>query len=538
MTTDTTLVRHAELIAGLMRPAAYTHGVDRVELIETHISSVLLAGEFAYKVKKPVNLGFVDFSTLAQRRFYCEEEIRLNRRTAPQLYLGVVPITGSAAQPRFGAESSAAGDAIEYAVKMRRFDGDALLDRRAQRGVLGRDEIDQLARAIADFHAAAARARPETEAGRPEVAMRWARENFSQLAAHALESGVEAGLDRLRRWTEREFERRGAAMTRRFDAGLVRECHGDLHLGNIVLLDGRPTLFDAIEFNPQLHWIDVISDIAFAFMDLFDHGLERFAWRLLDRYLQDTGDYAGLDVLRFYAVYRALVRAKVARIRADQPHIDAEERDRARGHCAHYVRLAESLSHSRFRQPPLVIMFGLSGAGKTTVAGHVLERLGALRVRSDIERKRLFRIEPGARLEGAALAAMYARDATRRTYDRLAEQARTIIGAGYPAIIDAAFLRREERDAFRALSATLGARFALVECTAPADVLRARVNRRAAQDIDASDATVAVLERQLATHEPVAPEERAACWRVRTDAEPAALEVICDEIAAQIAAAD
>ncbi len=533
MKTDPALVRHSELIAGLMQTAAYSHPVDRVELIETHISSVLLAGEFAYKIKKPVNLGFVDFSTLARRRLYCEEEIRLNRRTAPQLYLDAVPITGTEAQPRIGGD----GNVIEYAVRMRRFEDEALLDRRARRGELAADEIDRLAQAIADFHAVAARATRESGYGTPDRAIDWARENFSQLQARPL-AGVQATLDQLLQWTEREFEGRRASMARRLEGGQVRECHGDLHLGNIVLLNGCPTLFDAIEFNPQLRWIDVINDLAFAFMDLFDHGLERFAWRLLDRYLQATGEYAGLEVLRFYAVYRALVRAKVARIRADQPSISADEHAGALAHCAHYVRLADSLSQIRLPRPLLVITFGLSGAGKTTVASLLLERLGALRVRSDVERKRLFSVARGTRLVDGALTAMYAHDATRRTYARLFELARTITAAGYPAIIDAAFLRRAERDEFRALAGTLGARFVLIECTAPADVLRARIARRMEQGSDASDATVAVLERQLATHEPVAPDERAACWQVRTDVDPAALEVRCDEVAAQIAAAD
>jgi len=533
MNTDAALLRHAELIAALMRPAAYPHAAEHVELIETHISSVLLAGEFAYKIKKPVSLGFVDFSSLAQRRFYCEEEVRLNRRTAPQLYLDVVPITGPESQPRLDG----AGAPIEYAVRMRRFAGEALLDARARRGELNADEIDRLARAIADFHALAAHAAPEAREGAPDLVLRWARENFAQLRPGPLEADAAAALAQLSDWTEREFSRLRAPLAQRRASGFVRECHGDLHLGNIVLLDGSPTLFDAIEFNRELHWIDVINDLAFTYMDLFDHGLPQFGWRLLDRYLQATGDYTGLDLLRFYSVYRALVRAKVARIRADQPALAAVDRGAALAHCAHYLRLALTISRRAIQPPLLVIMFGLSGSGKTTVAGRLLEGLGGVRVRSDVERKRLTGTDLTARLEGPALKALYSSDATRRTYARLADLARTIIGFGYPAIIDAAFLRRAEREEFRVLAHALGARYALIECTAAADVLRARVKRRMAQEADASDATTAVLENQLATHEPVADEERADCCRIATDADSAVLEARCAEVVAQLTGA-
>jgi aminoglycoside phosphotransferase family enzyme/predicted kinase len=534
MNTDAALLRHAELIAALMRPAAYPHAAARVELIETHISSVLLAGEFAYKIKKPVNLGFVDFSSLAQRRFYCEEEVRLNRRTAPQLYLDVVPIAGTELQPRLGGE----GTPIEYAVRMRRFAGDALLDVCARRGDLNAVQIDRLARAIADFHALAARADPESSEGTPNLVLRWARENFVQLQAQPLRADVAAALVQLSAWTEREVSRLRASIEHRREHGFVRECHGDLHLGNIVLLDGDPTLFDAIEFNRELRWIDVINDLAFTYMDLFDHGLPQFGWRLLDRYLQATGDYAGLDLLRFYSVYRALVRAKVARIRAAQPALADRERQAALAHCAHYVRLAATLARRGMQQPVLAIMSGLSGSGKTTVAGRLLEGLGAVRVRSDVERKRLAGIDLTARLEGPALNALYSADATRQTYARVADLSRVIIGAGYPAIIDAAFLRRAERDEFRTLARAAGARFALIECTAAVDVLRARVTRRIAKEADASDATAAVLEGQLAMREPVADEEQAYCYRIATDVDDATLEARCAEVAAQLPEAD
>ena len=511
METVASLAQHAALIAGLRRQAAFPHPADRIEAIETHISTVVLAGEFAYKIKKPVDLGFADFSTLALRRRYCEEEIRLNRRAAPALYLDVVAITGTLKQPHVGGGEGSG--VLEYAVRMRRFPGEARLDRVARAGALTAAHIDRLAAEIAALHARCEPAPPGSDYGTPAEIERWAMENLAALG----EGGAAAArpaVGRLRQWTALELQRRCAAMAERRADGHVRECHGDLHLGNLVLIDGTPLPFDCIEFNDRLRFIDVINDVAFTFMDLVDHGLPALGWRLMDAYLQHTGDYGGLAVLRFYAVYRALVRAKIARIRLGQPGTPAAEQAEDRTAEARYIEVAGQLSDAG--APRLILMCGVAGSGKSTVAQGLLERLGAIRVRSDVERKRLAGAVGAHRIEPVG-AGLYRADATRGTYQRLAELARAILQADTSAIVDATFLLREQRDTFRQLAERQGVACAIVACEAPPAVLRARVAQRLQQRSDPSDASIEVLEHQLASFDPLTPEELACTIRVDSD---------------------
>ena len=505
------------LIAALRDPACYPHPVQEVELIETHISWVLLAGEYAYKVKKPVRLPFLDFGTLEARRRYCDEELRLNRRTAPGLYLEVVPIVHTAR----GFAISAPGEPLEYAVKMRRFGAEALADDMARRGALGPAQADAIAAALAGFHASAPRARPGDPYGAPAGVAEPAIENFGQIAALGTDAAMAARLAQLRAWTAGECRRLEGVFAARKAAGRVRECHGDLHLGNIAFIDGRAVPFDCIEFDPALRWIDVMSEVAFLVMDLIAHRLAGAAWRLLNRWLEASGDYEGIAVLRFYLVYRAMVRAKIARIRGlDDPF-------------RLYAGLAESLT--RAPPSPLVLMHGLPGSGKTTVSQVALERLGAVRLRSDVERKRLHGLALDARTQAALDAGIYSAAASRRTYEHLAALAAGILEAGYPAIVDAAFLQREQRDLFRQLADERGASCAIAACTAPEAILRRRVIERQSGAGDASDAGAAVLEHQLAIAQPFTPQELAIVVAVETTGEDRIARAL-DALAASLAA--
>lgn len=500
------------LIAALREPGRYPPGASgplgRVDLLETHISCVLLAGDYAYKIKKPVNLGFLDFTTLDARRFCCEEELRLNRRTAPSLYLDVVPITGSASDPVLGGD----GPPIEYAVRMRRFSQDALLGRMARDGTLPDGCLDDLGLRVAQFHQGLEPAGADRMYASPAQVLAAAMQNFDQIQSLAGPGEDAAALATLRNWTAREH----AALETEFEArkreGYVRECHGDLHLGNIVLLDGAPVPFDGIEFNPEFRWIDVMNEVAFLVMDLEEHRLPRLAFRFLNRYLETGGDYAGMAVLRFYIVYRAVVRAKVARIRGHQAGLDAKARELAAGEHAHYLGFAQGIA-ARGRGA-VILMHGLSGSGKTTVARQLAESLQAVQLRSDVERKRLHGLEPGARTGSALAEGIYSPAGSERTYARLAVLARQVIAAGYPVIVDAAFLDARRRSAFRALAREAGVPFAIVSCEASDALLRERVARRGTQGADASEAGLAVLERQLAAREPFAPGESAEVVRV------------------------
>ncbi|HQR75622.1 MAG TPA: AAA family ATPase [Burkholderiaceae bacterium] len=523
MTGDQELQRHEALVRGLQNPLAYPEPVDRVERIDTHISTVLLAGEHAYKIKKPLNLGFLDFSTLMQRRQACADEVRLNRRTAPAIYLEVAVITGSIDAPRIETASAQTGDAevIEYAVRMRRFDPNQTLDQLALRGQLGVDVVAELAAAVADLHQ---HATVVPEFGSPDRIEHWALDNFRAMRDHVQSADDRARLDALEAWTRSEARAQAALMAERVHTGCVRECHGDLHLGNVALIDGAPVVFDAIEFNRELRCIDVISDMAFAFMDLADHGLPRLAWRLASAYLERTGDYAGLPLLRYYAVYRALVRAKVALVRLRQPQLPHPVRLREHMSFEHYLALAERLRGEGAAL--LAATTGLSGSGKSTVALALAERVGGVRIRSDVERKRLFGLAPSRASDGS----IYTVEANEKTYVRLVECARNGLVARVPVIIDAACLRRAERLRFRDLARELAAHFALIVCSAPTEILRARVAARAASGTDASEADLVVLERQLGWYEAPADDEQAWAHHVDTSQHSAQVEAICDRL--------
>ena len=492
------------LVVGLRNTGAYPHAVDRVELIETHISYVVLAGEYVYKIKKAVELGFLDFRSLDSRLFYCNEELRLNRRTAPDLYLKVVPIDGTAEHPRVAG----AGRAIEYAVMMRRFEQAARLDCMLANQRLTPGIIDELATRIVDFHRSITVARPEQGFGTLQTIAEPARQNIAQLMPLLEREDDRAALTAYGDWLEAQHDRLGDLFARRLDAGFVRECHGDLHLANIVLIDARVVLFDCIEFNEQFRWIDVFNEVSFLAMDLRSRGKPDWSWRLIDRYLEATGDFEGLSLLRYYVAYRAMVRAKVDLIRARQ----LTRGDRAavidpvlleKGHA--HLQLA--LSCCAPARPSILITHGPSGSGKTSGSLALLERLGAIRLRSDIERKRLHGVPILAHGGDQPGRGLYAADATHATYARLRELARDIVHSGYPAIVDAAFLQRWQRESFRSLAADLGVPFAIIDFSAPPGCLRARVASRHASGSDASDADLAVLEHQLATHEPLQSDE-------------------------------
>ena len=289
----------AVLVAALRNPACYPHPAEQVEVIETHISYVLLSGAYAYKIKKAVALGFLDFSTLARRRMYCEEELRLNRRLAPELYLAVVAITGPPDVPRFAGN----GEAIEYAVQMTRFSQEDLLDRQLAVGCLSPDMIDQLADQLADFHGGAERAPPDGRFGSPEAVWEPMAQNFAQLGKQLSDAAHRSRLADLEAWSRKRFSQLAGLLATRLRDGWIRECHGDLHLGNIARTGAGLRIFDCIEFDPGLRWIDVLNEIAFLTMDLEERGRADYGHRLLNRYLEANGDYSGLPLLAFYTVY-------------------------------------------------------------------------------------------------------------------------------------------------------------------------------------------------------------------------------------------
>lgn len=515
------------LVNALRDPTRYPHPAAAIEVVETHISYVVLAGDYAYKLKKPVDLGFLDFTTLAARRRYCEEELRLNSRTAPALYLDVLPIGGSPENPVLGG----IGPPIEFALRMRRFAQDALMDAMARAGTLGAEHVDALALEIAAFHARAPRAPDESAFGTSEQVLEPALANFEFIDDPVL-SSVRDVLEALLRWTRTEYERIGGTVARRRLEGHVRECHGDLHLGNVAWIDGRPVLFDCIEFDPGLRWIDVMSEIAFLVMDLLDRHQRALAWHCLDTYLQRTGDYDGVDLLRFFLVYRAMVRAKIALIRDREAGVAPSMIVATDRPFRSYLELASSLARSA--RPAVVLMHGLSGAGKSSLALALIEALGAIRVRADVERKRLHGLDPTARTKTGIGRGLYGPAADADTYVYLGRLAGAIVQSGWTAVVDATFLRRADRDAFRALARSIGCPFLIVACQAPADVLRTRVAARTVAAQDASEAGLEVLERQLATVEALAADEGVDAITVATHQPAGSTMTTLAEIARRI----
>jgi len=486
--------------------------------IETHISHVLLHDGHAYKLKKAIATSFLDQSTLARRRQACAEELRLNRRLAPDLYLDVVQITGTPAAPCLGGE----GRVLDVAVRMREFDEAGLWDRLAARGELHAADIDDLAARLAAFHAAAEAAPPGGPLGSPALVRQALLDSLVDLQAQAARAGWPdaaglATLAQLRAWEAEAFARAEPVLARRLAGGRVREGHGDLHLGNVAREHGRCLVFDGIEFNERFRWIDVMDEVAFLAMDLHAHDLPALAHRFVNAYLEACGDYEGLRVLGYYLVHRALVRAKVAQLRVAQAAGD--EQAAARAAAQRYLALASRLAAGRARA--LVITHGLSGSGKTTLTSGLVEATGAVRVRADVERKRLAGLAPLQSSGSTPGAGLYTAAMNEATQARLLQAAADGIEGGWPVILDATFIRRHARDEARACARALQVPFFIARFSAPPEVLRERVRRRGAAGADASEADEVVLAAQMQAMEPLQADELALCFEVQPSAPPA-----------------
>lgn len=477
-----------ELIQSLTDPGRYPHPTGPIQVIETHISWLLLTGEYAYKIKKPVNFGFLDFTTLEQRRHCCEEELRLNQRLAPDIYIDVVPIGGSPQAPCLGASENI----IEYAVKMYQFDPELRLDRLLQRQLFESHWIDLLAEQIADFHQRIPIVAPDSPWGEPETLWEMVADNFRQIPPDHLNPDDWSLLQRLSTQVAQQFRSLEERIRQRKRNGHVRECHGDLHLANINLFHDQLRLFDCIEFNLEFRWIDTLSDLAFLLMDLEANGQFRWANRCLNRYLELTGDYQGLPLLNFYKAYRAMVRAKVAML---GPAPDLET-------CRHYLQL--TAHYCRERQPTVFLMHGVSGSGKSYLSERLAEEVGVIRIRSDVERKRLYR---ELSLQGHSLA-LYSAEMNTRTFQYLLNTTAQALKAGYSVVVDATFIMQRTRNAYVELAESLEIPVRIISCHCEQNLIEARLKRRQAEGLDPSDADVSVMHDQLQIQQPLTSEEQ------------------------------
>ena len=490
-------------LQSLLQPAAYPHPVREVRLIETHISWVLLTGEFAYKIKKPVHFTFVDLRSPERRAFFCAEELRLNRRFAPELYLRVAPVTFGGG--RAGIDGR--GEVIDHAVCMRQFRTADELAALLAGGELDPAAIAAFGGELARRHEALPRPGAEEPWGRPDTVRALLLRNLSEClqAAETL-----AAAEAVRSLTEAYVARIEAAepwIAGRRAAGRVRECHGDLHAGNVARYGGRLLAFDCIEFEPAFRWIDVAEEIGCLYMDLRARGFDAHAQAFIGGYLFESGDYPACRLLHLYGAHRALVRAKVAALRAAEA--DATDPQSRAASCAEhgrYLDCARGLLAPR--RPRLILMCGLSGSGKTWLAERLAPRLMAVHVRSDVERKRLGGLAPEQRSGSALGQGLYSAAMSAAAYQRLRQCAAEALGGGLSVVVDATCQRREERARLASLGPEHGAVVRVVFCHAPRAVLEARIAARQHAAADASEADRGVLALQQARFEPIEAAER------------------------------
>lgn len=479
------------LIQQMMQPRFYPHTVvEPICLIQTHISFVLLTGEYVYKLKKSVNFGFLDYSSLESRRHFCQQELQMNQRGASEIYLAVLPIS----QQGETFELGSAANVVEYTLKMRQFPQENLWTSVFDRQELSESHLEELGRTVARFHA---------ESPTDDYIQKFGRSDRIKAAIDGNYQATEKYIDRVqtrdrfeqtKEYTDRFFDQNRELFDQRIAQGKIRSCHGDLHLRNIATWHDKILLFDCIEFNEPFRLVDVMYDVAFVVMDLDARDRRDLANIFLNTYVEETGDWEGLQVLPLYLCRQAYVRAKVTSFLLDDPGISDEEKQQASENSQHYYQLA--WDYTQPRQGRLLVMFGLSGSGKSTVARWVAHHVGAIQIRSDAVRKHLAGIPLNQRGEET----IYSEEMTRQTYDRVLELGRLLASKGWSVILDAKFDRSIWRKKAIELAIAENLPLQILHCQAPVSVMRDRLNRRAG---DIADATADLLDAQLAEAEPL-----------------------------------
>ena len=508
-----------DLATALSRPDAYPFPVDRVEVRRTHVSMLFFAGERVYKIKRPVDLGFLDFSTPARREFFCHEEVRLNRRLAPDVYLGVVPVLetapGIVAVAASGYEPPE-GRACEAAVEMRRLPARRMLDHLLDQGAVDNGMLDAIVDVLVRFHRDAPTGPGVNEHGTPSAVRDIVMANLQRVDEQAPTAASPALRRHLAARLDAKLVELDAQLRRRVETGRIREGHGDLHAGNICVADGV-AIYDCIEFDRALRCVDTARDLAFLVMDLDMRGFRGFGRYVVHRYAEEAGDRELPAVLPLYKAHLAAVRGWATALAGD---LDSARR---------YLHLATGYT----LPASLVLMSGLPGTGKSWAARHVARPLGAAIVRTDVVRKRLAGIPPDRHPSGAELEALYSAAADGRTYGRVLEECRAFLAEGRPVVVDATFGRRQRRDAFRALATELGVPVLLVAVTTPESVVEARLRRRRARSGEVSDADLEVYRLAQARFEPI--DEVPVRGRVAVDGTAPAADTVTRVLDALIA---
>jgi aminoglycoside phosphotransferase family enzyme/predicted kinase len=497
------MTHYPELIDALLKGTAFDHPVNNLQCIETHISWVILTGDLCYKIKKPVDFGFLNFSTLDLRHHFCKEELRLNARFAPDIYLSVITITGTPSRPEINGH----GPILEYAVKMRQFDPAQSFTRLLQDQTLNVKHIIACGQQIAIFHQHIPALPVQSGAGNFEHIAEPVRDNFRQIRELDILSTTQS-LDVIETHSLTLLQQLHDIFTQRQHDGFIRECHGDLHCANLAVIEGQVVPFDGIEFNPDFYQIDTINDIAFLVMDLMVHEHDDLACVFLNTYLEKSGDYAGLKVLNFYLIYRTLVKAKVAALRALQ--CDATERENMMIEFNDYLSLAQ-----RYTRPPrpwLILLHGVSGCGKSWITDRITEQFFAIRIRSDAERKRLWAQQP----EPQNPERLYGPAFNKKTYRHLLNLAENILEAGFCLIVDATFLRQSHRQPFLDLAHRKHRPARIISLACDKKRLQQQHHIRAQDPDNLSDADYSITLQQLQVIEPLSQQEQKIGLRLST----------------------
>lgn len=507
-----------ELIKTLQNPTLYDHPTEAFKVLETHISWVILTGSFAYKIKKPVDFGFLDFSSLEKRKHFCEQELQLNRRLAPSLYLDVIPISGSTTHPIINNTENS--PSIEYALKMTQFTQDGILSNLQEKRALTSYHITELSTTLANFHQHVEVASSNSPFGTLDAVQTPIEENFQQIQSQLTLLGIDNdnALHSIKAWARSSFERLRPLIDARKERGFTRECHGDLHLGNITLFNHELVIFDCIEFNASLRWVDTISDLAFLVMDLEKRGEIAYANLLCNNYIEQSGDYEGMALLYFYKSYRALVRAKVAVLSIQKEGDErgaAENKHSLMEEYRQYISLADSYESMPDRY--ILLMHGYSGSGKSVVSNTLVEQLGVMRIRSDVERKRLFKYQASDRSDSPLDGGIYTKEATHRTYDRIVKLSTTILEGGMPVVVDATHLQLWQRHSLLKVAESHAVPLLIISCCAENKILEERVKKRLHEKSDVSEAGIKTLQSQQQTSDALSSSELNYTVHVHTD---------------------
>lgn len=489
------------LLLDLLRPEAHAGRPKEVGFLATHISWLLFAGERVYKLKQPVDLGFLDYRTLEQRKHFCEEEVRLNRRMAPDVYLGVVSITrGEDDRLRIGGE----GEPLEYAVEMKRLPAGRMLDVMLERGELDNQMLNNVAGLLARFHAGAATGLGVDEHGAPAAVRLNVLENFEQLAPFVGAPGEgdavlsPAHLEFLKSRQLRFLDEHEALLGQRVETGRIRDGHGDLHSGNLCFLPSGVVAYDCIEFCDRFRCGDVAVDLAFLAMDLDVRGFPAFSRYLIRRYAQESGDGELDSLMAFYKGYRAVVRGKVAVFTAQGAGADTRRREVELRRAMRYLQLAASYE----LEPTLILMCGLPASGKSYLAEDLARALRAVLLHSDTRRKVLAGRRVTDRAAEAVDAGLYAPEQKDLVYRSLLDDALATLRAGHSVLVDATFTQREWRARFVDAAVRLDLPYHVVHVTAPEALALERLAARAADPSAISDAGVTVYRAACASFEP------------------------------------